>query len=219
MVKIISIIPTISFFLFFGEIESYDAVPADFTKKVNRQREEVMSSVNTLTETIQTGFEAISKGADETNRFAIQSCSDSVTRLGDHLAECLRRDDVLISLSTKLDNFQGKSNNMGSVWVTIQIFSGINLFGILCTLAMVGYILYQRSMITQLLKSQNDSCSNCTRLNSIACDQLLNLSTTHSPTHSSTRFLPGGTPTSTPAPVVTEIPPPQVPPVDSGCSI
>ena len=67
MVKIISIIPTISFFLFFGEIESYDAVPADFTKRVNRQREEVMSSVNTLTETIQTGFEATAKGADETN--------------------------------------------------------------------------------------------------------------------------------------------------------
>ena len=125
MVKISSIISTCFFLFFFREIEGYDAVPTGFSERVNRQRQDVKSSVNLLTDTIMSS----AKGADETIRLAIQSCSDTVTKLGDHLEDCLGRDEHIIGLSTRLEGIQRElgSDNMGSVWVTIQVFSGVGI--------------------------------------------------------------------------------------------
>ena len=212
MVKVISII-SICFF-FFGEIEGYDVVPAGFSDKVKRQRQDVKSSIDLLEHTMMTGFEASAKGADETIRFAIQSCSESVANLSAHLEECLGKDDHLISLSTRLEGIQGdlRSDNMGSVWVTIQVFSGVGVFGILCTLGLVGYVIYQRSVIKQLLQKQQESCSNCTQLKSIAFDHLL--SSSHSSTPSSTFALGGVPPMGTPAPTPVPAPRPVTRTVD-----
>ena len=192
MVKVVSIIPTISFFLIFREIDCFDLMPTNYGKKVLKQSKEVQSNVDTLVTTIHQGIEANSKVTDETTHIAVQSLSDSVTQLGDRLQECLGgRDDHLISLSARLENFQGNSNsnpnNLASVWVTIQIFSGVGIASVLCTAAAIGYMLYQRSLIIQLL-NKPQSCSNCTRLATSAFEQVLNISTAHSPPHTSTEL-------------------------------
>ena len=209
MVCLPSIISTISFFFFFGEIEGYDAVPAGVTKKVNQPRLDVKSNINLLTEALNNSV----KGADETVRIAVQSCSDTVTNLGDRLGDCLDRDDQLIGLSTKLEASHG-DDNMGSVWITIQVFSGISLFGILCALGLLGYIIYQRSVIKQLSSTQLTSCANCMRFNNLAFDHMkINLSSIQSPPQSThinndTNARGGGflTPTSTPTQHGLEVP-------------
>ena len=209
MVCLPSIISTISFFFFFGEIEGYDAVPAGVTKKVNQPRQDVKSSINLLTEALNNSV----KGADETVRIAVQSCSDTVTNLGDRLGDCLDRDDQLIGLSTKLEASHG-DDNMGSVWITIQVFSGISLFGILCALGLLGYIIYQRSVIKQLSSTQLTSCANCMRFNNLAFDHMkINLSSIQSSPQSTlinndTNARGGDflTPTSTPTQHGLEVP-------------
>ena len=203
MVCLPSIISTISFFFFFGEIEGYDAVPAGVTKEVDQRSQDVKSCLDLLTETLNNSV----KGADESVRIAVRSCSDTVTNLGDRLGECLDRDDQLIGLSTKLETSHG-DDKMGSVWITIQVFSGISMFGILCALGLLGYITYQRSVIKQLLSTQVTSCANCMRFNNLAFDHMkINLSSIQSPPQSTrinndTSVRGGGlsTPTSTPIP-------------------
>ena len=175
MVWFPSIISTISFFFFFGEIEGYDAVPAGVTKEVNQGRQDVKSSVDRLTEALNNSVQ----GADETIRIAVQSCADTVNSLDDRLGDCLDRDDQLIGLSTRLETSHG-DDNMGSVWVTVQVFSGISLFGIICALGLLGYIVYQRSVIKQLTNTQITSCVNCMRFSNLSFDHMkLNLSSIH----------------------------------------
>ena len=175
MVWFPSIISTISFFLFFGEIEGYDAVPAGVTKEVNQGRQDVKSSVDRLTEALNNSVQ----GTDETIRIAVQSCADTVTSLNVRLGDCLERDDQLIGLSSKLETSHG-DDNMGSVWITVQVFSGISLFGIICALVLLGYIVYQRSVIKQLANTQITSCANCMRFSNLAFDHMkLNLTSIH----------------------------------------
>ena len=180
MVLIPSIISTISFFIFFGEIDGYDAVPAGLVRVKEakqppqdpKSNSQLSSEINLLTETLSNSV----KGADETVRIAVQSCSDMVTNLGDRLGDCHDRDDQFIGLSDKLEASHG-DDNMGSVWITIQVFSGISLFGIICTLSLLGYIVYQRSVINQLSSAQTATCDNCMRFNNLAFDHVrLNLS-------------------------------------------